>query len=493
MEDVQHPSYAPPDTTPSLAPDSHPSTTTLKRPPSPSFEGVDDKITRKRFREDSSEDMAQAQIASTSKYEALVEDLAQELQCGCCAGLVYRPVVVSPCQHFFCGSCCVLWIKNGGANCPACRGVSNFVTPSRPLQKIVDVLLRAEPSRTRTERERMQADEIYKAGSSMRIPTPREASPEPNLNQNSDYARPCPHCGPDNPYGWRCPQPIVDFSVDPEQAWHLDDGAPPGHAYCGNCEMLLALGAPVTTKCDFCQVSFCGINVQGRCTASALASQHPHNLSDVSDLIQSSEVYDCFENNHVEVEIMLDYLSTRQITPRQIYRDIVQYLQSQPNGFRPLIELDLFLDMHSVAAGIDDNPNAPRSRICRHCATEVTLWGLREWWIRERQKGHLDAAIANRPDCEQGNLCSQQKDPAHAKEYNHLVSTSATRSVQAQVPRLSADLPGQEIAHETEGRHDEPDPVIDGQDAGEAAQTLDTFLEVGSGADDRSNEPLSQG
>ena len=172
------------------------------------------------------------------------------------------------------------------------------------------------------------------------IPTPREASPEPNLIQNSDYARPCPHCGPDNPYGWRCPQPIVDFSVDPEQAWHLDDGAPPGHAYCGNwyeicrvlpfsitygrfsSEMLLALGAPVTTKCDFCQVSFCGINVQGRCTASPLAGQHPHNMNDIGDLIQSSEVYECFESNTVEVEIMLDYLTNRQITPRQIYRDV---------------------------------------------------------------------------------------------------------------------------------------------------------------------------
>ena len=87
-------------------------------------------------------------------------------------------------------------------------------------------------------------------------------------------------------------------------------------------EMLLALGAPVTTKCDFCQVSFCGINVQGRCTASSLASQHPHNMSDIGDLIQSSEVYECFENNTVEVEIMLDYLTNKQITPKQIYRDV---------------------------------------------------------------------------------------------------------------------------------------------------------------------------
>lgn len=76
--------------------------------------------------------------------------------------------------------------------------------------------------------------------------------------------------------------------------------------------------------------------------------------------------------------------------------------------------------MHSVAAGIDDNPNALRNRICRHCATEVLLWGLKEWWIRERQKGHLDAAIANRPDCEQGSSCSRQKDLGTSHPERHL-------------------------------------------------------------------------
>lgn len=35
--------------------------------------------------------------------DALANELEQELQCGCCSALVYRPVVVSPCQHFFCG------------------------------------------------------------------------------------------------------------------------------------------------------------------------------------------------------------------------------------------------------------------------------------------------------------------------------------------------------------------------------------------------------
>ncbi|KAH7928463.1 hypothetical protein BV22DRAFT_210084 [Leucogyrophana mollusca] len=395
----------------------HASSSTLKRGPSPSFEGLEEDVRRKRFKDDVELDMALT-VADAPRFDnqCLAEDLAQELQCGCCAELVYRPVVVSPCQHFFCGSCCVLWIRNGGTNCPACRGASSYVTPSRPLQSIVDLLLRTDPSRTRTERERIQADEVYKAGSSMRIPTPREASPEPNLNQNADYAQPCPHCAAGNPYGWRCPQPIVDFSVDPELAWHLDDGAPPGHAYCGNCENLLALRAPVTSKCDFCQVSFCGIGVQGRCIAAPLAAQHPHNMSDVGDLIQSAEVYECFDSNIVEVEIMLDYLSTQQLNPKHIYREVVSHIQSLNNNFKPLFDQDLFVDIHSVAGGVDENPEAPRSRICRLCASEVLLWGLRGWWIRERQKGFLDEAIANRPDCPDGRSCTRQKDLGHTKE-----------------------------------------------------------------------------
>lgn len=105
MEDIRprHSVHTTPDIALSLVRDDQPSTSMLKRPPSPSFEGADEEITRKRFKEDSSQDTAQIPIASMSKYDALVDDLAQELQCGCCAGLVYRPVVVSPCQHFFCG------------------------------------------------------------------------------------------------------------------------------------------------------------------------------------------------------------------------------------------------------------------------------------------------------------------------------------------------------------------------------------------------------
>ena len=50
--------------------------------------------------------------------------------------------------------------------------------------------------------------------------------------------------------------------------------------------------------------------------------QHPHGLSDISDLIQCREVYDCFDSNTVEVDIMLDYLTAQRLTPRHMYREV---------------------------------------------------------------------------------------------------------------------------------------------------------------------------
>lgn len=78
----------------------------LKRRASPSFEGLEDNSSRKRMKEQenfpptepSSDDQSVAVIQDT-----LADDLAQELNCPCCSEICYRPVIVSPCQHFFCG------------------------------------------------------------------------------------------------------------------------------------------------------------------------------------------------------------------------------------------------------------------------------------------------------------------------------------------------------------------------------------------------------
>jgi hypothetical protein len=60
-------------------------------------------------------------------------------------------------------------LQNGGTNCPACRGLSTVAMPFRGLQSVIDTLLRAAPYKARTEREKQQADEVYKSGHSLRV------------------------------------------------------------------------------------------------------------------------------------------------------------------------------------------------------------------------------------------------------------------------------------------------------------------------------------
>lgn len=72
----------------------------LKRPASPAFH-EDTSSSRKRFKE--SEGPADLNKNGSIIESKLADDLAQELECGCCSELLYKPVMVTPCQHFFCG------------------------------------------------------------------------------------------------------------------------------------------------------------------------------------------------------------------------------------------------------------------------------------------------------------------------------------------------------------------------------------------------------
>ena len=77
----------------------------LKRSASHTFEEAEGCSSRKRLKEDPPGPEAQSSVSGAALVNgaALADELEQELQCGCCAALVYRPVLVSPCQHFFCG------------------------------------------------------------------------------------------------------------------------------------------------------------------------------------------------------------------------------------------------------------------------------------------------------------------------------------------------------------------------------------------------------
>jgi E3 ubiquitin-protein ligase CHFR len=186
-------------------------------------------------------------------------------------------------------------------------------------------------------------------------------------------------------------------------------------------ESLLALGAPSTKRCDFCGDSFCGITVPSRCSTAPVSVQHPEALSDVEDLMLSTQVYACFNGNYIEVEIMLEYLSAKSIAPASIYQQvcsfrcqellplmslqIVEYLRTRTDGYRALLETGLFQPDDDHLA---DHTTLQNNRCCRSCSSKIFFWGLMDWWIRERKKGQIDAS--KRKDCVDGRDCVSQGD-----------------------------------------------------------------------------------
>ncbi|KEP53223.1 putative RING finger protein [Rhizoctonia solani 123E] len=512
----------------------------------------------------------------------LVNEIESELRCGCCTELAYNPVSLNPCHHFFCGSCMTLHLSHSRnapnytrATCPACRTALTSITPSRVVQSLVAALVRVYPERARTERERAQADEIYMAGREIPIPPPRASNPDVLLPQqqnsaNDNLARPCPHCAPNNSFDWTCPRPIPNPDTDRANAWNVDNGPPPGHNYCGACDELYAIGAPTSSRCDMCTTGFCGISVPQVCRSHWL-----HQVRLMSDynslqgLIESDRIYDIFNNNSIEVEILFDYLREAEITPNMIYLDIIDHIQATPEGFESMIARDAFRGSHPVdmrvsdtqymaarsreqlssvifteftdeedsdderederrrtgvsASGSDANrslgrfangsssglghgssstlangrPSGPtngseaspttvlprladlmrsmrdtetppsltlpavsrraangsmssipipsttsittsplassipaptppsrRRRICRECATEVFLSGLKDWWAREMRtpigKERLPVWVVSRQVCGSGDACAEQMNNAHAKAFCHV-------------------------------------------------------------------------
>lgn len=81
----------------------------LKRRVSSSWdEGSCDSLSRKRLKDghvgqEKLKDSPSGAPTDIMDRRALIDDLTQELECGCCAALVYHPVTILPCQHSFCG------------------------------------------------------------------------------------------------------------------------------------------------------------------------------------------------------------------------------------------------------------------------------------------------------------------------------------------------------------------------------------------------------
>jgi len=153
-------------------------------------------------------------------------------------------------------------------------------------------------------------------------------------------------------------------------------------------------------------------------------TQVPEGLSELEQLLSCEEIVDLFRGNLVERDFLIDHAQANGISPIQIYREILASILARPDGFQRLIEEDVFVDLYPNANILpDSDPEAPRQRICRICASEVFLWGLKTWWHQQRASGHVDPEIMARKDCPDGNSCPEQDSASHARQWNHFIDS----------------------------------------------------------------------
>lgn len=105
--------------------------------------------------------------------------LEKELQCSICTEVLYQPLTLLDCLHTFCGSCLKEWFswqaqrhKNSsssvpGANpytCPSCRASVRETRPNATVTTLLEMFLKANPSRDRSASEKEEIAKQYKVG-----------------------------------------------------------------------------------------------------------------------------------------------------------------------------------------------------------------------------------------------------------------------------------------------------------------------------------------
>jgi len=183
---------------------------------------------------------------------------------------------------------------------------------------MIDLLLRSDPSKARTDSERAQADQVYKVGTTLRVCSAlrsllsticsllaaayaRPVTPEPNLEPaNDNFARPCPTCHPGNAYGCGVQFPsqtppsirkMHSISMTASRPAMLSAATVINYTPSGSNVDKVRLLPGLILWCGYTR------SLLRHWPAFPTAPWHGRP----SDLILSGTIYDCFQRNPVEV------------------------------------------------------------------------------------------------------------------------------------------------------------------------------------------------
>ncbi|KAF2423736.1 hypothetical protein EJ08DRAFT_724396 [Tothia fuscella] len=99
-------------------------------------------------------------------------DLEKELNCSICTELLYQPLTLLDCLHTFCGSCLKEWFSFQATTakslhpytCPSCRASVRATKPNATVTTLLDMYLKANPQKQRSEEDKLEQREKYRPG-----------------------------------------------------------------------------------------------------------------------------------------------------------------------------------------------------------------------------------------------------------------------------------------------------------------------------------------
>ncbi|TPX38995.1 hypothetical protein SeLEV6574_g07473 [Synchytrium endobioticum] len=319
-------------------------------------------------------------------------ELEQSLTCGICQDILFQPVSAVPCLHNFCGFCFTGWMnqcKPMAPDCPNCRAKCILVKKNHTIANLVEVFLKARPSKRRTDKEQTEWEAKNQIGEEVKF----------SSDYNTEAEERCRFCDP-NPYGYQCRRNAEHVSC-----FHCNTFIPavPTHPRLGG-----------QSKCTYCTSHCCRYMPQG-CSPGA------HDVFDkIADLNVRNFPRGAISYSIFEGHIFQEIVHTKQITTSQFYKDGIEKLK---NGTWKIewIEAD-----HTPYKGHNPQNSKPVTVVvdpgrlaCVMCAKAI-FGEMVFLYMKEVPRAELPARFQNRISCWYGRNCRTALHNAlHAERLNH--------------------------------------------------------------------------
>lgn len=376
--------------------------------------------------------------SSRPNDEDLAEKFEAQLTCPICAGIFYKPISATPCQHTFCSPCYSQWMKKS-TDCPECRTRVEKVVRNHTIMALADTFLEQHPNLKRSADELKQldaqntiTDESLRVQGSRRYDSDGEELSQSPSDVDSDD-------DDDGPMQRRGVPRCIGCApgVAPVDGFRCPNAAAP-HQFCTACarpfpDRTNNGGYPCAIRCELCKQVFCKLYTR-RC--EYLGTFQP--LSEYR-FIQIPRTL--FGRNAFEISVLEQYLASKQISVQDVWTDLLRRLTA---GTMRYTEDPFAADPPpaGVAAAGTPPPAAsapanaaaaaaappviiPTSVVCLSCAQNRIFPSMITKY-RTSIKADLPAQITSRPLCWYGLECrTAPNNNTHASKYDHICKNTA--------------------------------------------------------------------